>query len=72
MLVQGFGTLAVIAGFAALAGISMLELWLRKIRDTKTIWRRVAGCLADYAPATLLAASGAFLLSFLPFQRAFE
>jgi hypothetical protein len=72
MLVQGFGTLAVISGFAALAGILMLELWPRKIRDTKTIWRRVACCFADYAPATVLAASGAFLLSFLPFQRAFE
>jgi hypothetical protein len=72
MLLQGFGTLALIAGFAALAGILMLELWLRKTRETKTTWRRVACCLADYAPATLLAASGAFLLSFLPFQRAFE
>ncbi len=72
VLVQGFGTLVVVAGFAALAGILMLELWPRKIGDTKRIWRRVACCLSDYAPATLLAASGAFLLSFLPFQRALE
>jgi hypothetical protein len=70
--VQGFGTLVVVAGFAALAGILMLELWPRNIGDTKRIWRRVACCLSDYAPATLLAASGAFLLSFLPFQRTFE
>jgi hypothetical protein len=72
MLVQGFGTLSVLAGLAALAGILMLELWPHKIRDTKTIWRRGACLAADYAPAVLLIACGAFLVSFLPFQRAFE
>jgi len=72
MLVQGFGTLSVLAGLAALAGVLMLELWSHKIRDTKTIWRRGACLAADYAPAVLLVACGAFLVSFLPFQRAFE
>jgi hypothetical protein len=72
MLVQGFGTLAVIAGLAALAGVLMLEMWPSRIRKTKTIWRRVPCWLADYGPATLLVASVAFLASFLPFQRAFE
>jgi len=72
MLVQGFGTLAVLAGLAALAGVLMLELWPRKIRDTKPIWRRGACLAANYAPTVLLVACGVFLVSFLPFQRAFE
>ena len=71
VLVEGFGILCVVAAFAALAGILLLELWPRKIRDTKTIWRRVACWAADYAPAILLVACGAFLVSFLPFQRVF-
>jgi hypothetical protein len=71
MLVQGFGTLCVIAGFAALAGILLLELWPSRIRNAKTIWRRALCWIADYAPATLLVASAAFLMSFLPFQHAF-
>ena len=69
MLLQGFGTLSLIAGFAALAGILLLELWPQRIRNTTTMWRRATCWLADYAPATMLAASGAFLMSFLPFQR---
>jgi tetratricopeptide (TPR) repeat protein len=72
MLVQGFGTLAVIAGLAALAGVLMLELWPSWIRNSHTIWRRAICWTSDYAPSVLLAASGAFLISFLPFQRAFE
>ena len=72
MLVEGFGILCVVAAFAALAGILLLELWPREIRDTKTIWRRVACWATDYAPAILLVACGAFLVSFLPFQRVFE
>ena len=71
MLVQGFGTLGVIAGFAALAGILLLELWPSRMRNAKTIWRRALCWIADYAPATLLVASAAFLMSFLPFQHAF-
>jgi hypothetical protein len=71
ILVQGFGTLTLFAGLAALAGILLLELWPRKIRNEKTIWRRATCWAADYAPAALLVASGAFLVSFLPFQRAF-
>jgi hypothetical protein len=70
--VQGFGTLGLIAGFAALGGILLLELWPGRIRNAKTIWWRGASWAADYAPATLLVACGAFLLSFLPFQSAFE
>jgi hypothetical protein len=72
VFVQGFGTLSVLAGFAALAGILLLELWPGKFRNATTIWRRAACWAADYAPATLLVACGAFLVSFLPFQSAFE
>ena len=71
MLVQGFGTLGVIAGFAAFAGILLLELWPWRIRNAKTIWRRALCCIADYAPSTLLVASAVFLTSFLPFQHPF-
>jgi hypothetical protein len=70
--VQGFGTLSLLAAFAALAGILLLELWPGRIRNAKTIWRRAACWAADYAPVTLLFAFGAFLVSFLPFQSAFE
>jgi hypothetical protein len=72
ILVQGFGVLCVVAAFAALSGILLLELGSRKIRDMKTIWRRVACWGADYAPVILLVACVAFLVSFLPFQRVFE
>jgi tetratricopeptide (TPR) repeat protein len=72
MLVQGFGTLAVIAGFAALAGVLMLELWPRRIRNAHAIWWRAICLTSDYAPIILLASCGAFLISFLPFQHAFE
>src|SRR5580704_17026878 len=71
MLVQGFGTLGVIAGFAALVGILLQELWPRRVRNATTIWRRALCFVADYAPATFLVASAAFLMSFLPFQHAF-
>jgi tetratricopeptide (TPR) repeat protein len=71
MLVQGFGALGVIAGCAALGGILLLELWPWQIRNAKTIWRRALCSIADYAPVTLLVAIAAFLMSFLPFQRAF-
>jgi len=69
ILVQGFGTLAVVAGFAALAAILLLELFPRRIRSAKPIWRRAASLVADYAPAVVLIACSAFLVSFLPFQR---
>jgi len=72
VFVQAFGTLSVLAAFATLAGILLLELWPGRIRNAKTIWRRAACWAADYAPTTLLVASGAFLVSFLPFQSAFE
>ena len=71
-LVQGFGILAVMAGFAALAGILLLELWPTKFRSRKTSWRNVVCWAADDAPATSLVASGALLLSFLPCARAFS
>ena len=70
ILVQGFGTLAVVAAFAALAAILLLELFRRKIRSARPIWRRAVCMVADYAPAVVLVACGAFLVSFLPFQRA--
>lgn len=72
ILVQGFGTVAVIAGFAALAGVLVLELWPLKIREKKTSLRRVACLVVDYAPSVLLIGCGTFLLSFLPIHRAFE
>jgi len=71
MLLQGFGILAVLAGLAALAGVLLLEMWPGRRRNAQTRWRRALCWMADYAPATLLVAIGAFLMSFLPFQHAF-
>jgi tetratricopeptide (TPR) repeat protein len=70
MLVQGSGILGGIAGIAALAGILMVELQSRKNGKRQPIWRRGACFAADYGPATMLVASGAFVVCFLPFQRA--
>jgi hypothetical protein len=70
VFVQGFGLLGGFAGFVTIAGILLLELWPRKNRKGAGFRRRVLCLAADYAPATLLAACGGFLLSFLPFQRA--
>jgi len=71
ILVESFGILCVVAAFGALAGISMLELWPGRTQETQPIWRKVFCWLADHGPATLLVASVAFLMSFLPFERAF-
>jgi hypothetical protein len=50
----------------------MLELWPRRIRNAHAIWWRAICLTSDYAPIILLASCGAFLISFLPFQHAFE
>ena len=71
IMVESFGLLCLVAAFGALAGVSMLELWPSRTQDAQPIWRKVSCCLADYGPATLLVASVAFLISFLPFERAF-
>ncbi len=71
MLLQGFGILALLAGLEALASVLLLEMWPGRMRNAQTRWRRALCWMADYAPATLLVAIGAFLMSFLPFQHAF-
>jgi len=71
MLLQGFGILAVLAGLAALASVLLLEMWPGRMRNAQTRWRSALCWMADCAPATLLVAIGAFLMSFLPFQHAF-
>lgn len=72
ILVQGFAILAVLAGFSALAGILLLELWPASYRNRQMSWRRTLCWAADYAPVTSLVAGGALLLSFLPYARAFS
>jgi hypothetical protein len=69
-LVQGFAILGGIAGIAAILGILVVELRSGKSGRRKTIWRRAVSFAADHAPATLFIASGAFVVCFLPFQRA--
>lgn len=63
-----------IAGFvfalSSLAGILLLELLPDSRLKQQAILRKMSCWAADYAPAALLAASGAFILSFLPYQRA--
>jgi len=68
--VQGFGILGGIAGLAVILGILELELRSGKNRNRTSVWRRVMCLVSDYAPAALLLASGAFVVCFLPFQRA--
>ena len=70
--VQSFAILSVVGALAAFAGILMVELWPSRIPKAKTIWRKVLCWMADYGPAALLVGSVGFLISFLPFQRAFE
>ncbi len=71
-LVQGFGILAATSGIASLSTILLVELLRGKIQRAKPFWWRATCLVADFAPVTLLAASGAFLVSFLPFQSVFE
>lgn len=57
-------------GLVALAGILLLELQSARRATRLSILRKVSCWAADYAPAAFLAASGAFVLSYLPYQRA--
>jgi len=69
-LVQGFVILGGFALLCALVGILSLELWPSKKKVAQTgLWRRVMCFASDWAPMTLLVASGAFLFCFLPFQK---
>jgi hypothetical protein len=70
LLVQVFGMLGVLAVFLALGSILLLELWPWWTRSEDTLWRRCLRWTAASAPVAFLASSAAFLLSFLPFQRA--
>jgi len=72
LLVQSFGILCVLAAIGTLAGILLLELWPARLQGAKSLSRRFACILADWAPPTLLVACAGFLLSFLPFHRAIE
>jgi tetratricopeptide (TPR) repeat protein len=71
-LVQGFAILCIAGAFAAFVGILMVELWPNRIPKAHAIWRKAACRMADYGPAALLVGSIGFLISFLPFQHAFE
>jgi hypothetical protein len=71
ILVEGFGLLWVVAALGAMAGLLMLELWPGRIQKAQPTWRKLTCWLADCGPTTLLVASVAFLVSFLPFGRAF-
>lgn len=70
-LVQGFAILGGIALVATVVGVLLVELWPGKKRGRTRLWRRALCFAADWAPTTLLIASGAFLASFLPFRRVF-
>ena len=72
ILLQGSAGLTLISGFAGLVAIFFLELLPATFGNRKTLWRRTLCRTADYAPATLLVASGTFILSFLPYAHAFS
>lgn len=69
VLVQGSVILGGLALMCAVVGIFALEVWRGKPAAQIGLWRRVMCFAVDWAPVTLLAASGAFLVSFLPFQK---
>lgn len=68
-LLQGFGILGGISLLAAVVGVLFLELWPGSKAAQKGLLRRAVCFAVDWAPSTLLVASGAFLVCFLPFQR---
>lgn len=67
-LLQGIVIVGGLALICAVVGIFALEIWRSKL-TTQTGLRRVICFLADWAPATFLATTGAFLVCFLPFQK---
>lgn len=68
-LVQGSVILGGLALICAVVGVFALEVSRGKPAAQTWLWRRVMCFAVDWAPVTLLAASGAFLVSFLPFQK---
>jgi len=70
LVVQAAASLALMAAFAGLAALLSLEFWPARMSSRALWWRRAACWAADYTPAILFTASGAFLVSFLPYARA--
>lgn len=69
VLVQGSAILGGLALVCGIVGIFALEIWRGKPAAQAGLWRQVLCFAADWAPVTLLVASGAFLAGFLPFQK---
>lgn len=69
VLVQGSAILSGLALVCGIVGIFALEVWRGKPAAQAGLWGRVMCFAADWAPVTLLVASGAFLVGFLPFQK---
>jgi hypothetical protein len=69
-IVQVSAIAGFVSGLGALAAILLLELLPDSRLKQEAILRKVSCWVADYAPAAFLAASGVFILSFLPYQRA--
>lgn len=69
VLVQGSVILGGLALICAVVGIFTVEVWRGKPTAQTGLWRRLVCFSADWAPVTLLVASGGFLVSFLPFQK---
>lgn len=68
-LVQGAVILGGLSLFCAIVGILALELWPRGSTRRIGLINRTLCIAADWAPLAVLLATGAFLVSFLPFQR---
>jgi hypothetical protein len=68
-LVQGFAILGGISLLVTVVGILWLELWRGKKAQQKRLWWQILCFAVDWAPTTLLLASGAFLVCFLPFEQ---
>jgi hypothetical protein len=69
-IVQVSVILGFLSGLTAMAGILWMELHPAERMKEWAILRRMSCWAADFAPAAFLAATGVFILSFLPYQRA--
>lgn len=69
VVLQGSVIVGGLALLCAVVGIFSLEVWRGKPAAQPGLWRRALCFAVDWAPATLLVATGAFLVCFLPFQK---
>jgi hypothetical protein len=71
MLFQSFAILLCVCGVIMALSFLLLELRPRSFPQRRAAWQRILCRTADYAPASFLILSFAFLMSFLPIAQLF-